>query len=324
MSQTTNIVRVYGEKEASRAEVGLLTMCSQGAAGGATAAFAFMLVVELLLANGADFPLVVFFAAYLLFAALVGLIISLFLWIAGKILRRRLGIILRILLAVSFLSLFPILPALFDPTGAEWSLVLGSLFFGSIVGVPVGILPGSNIRPFRIIAYGFTPRRTATKVLFHSGPIRISRLGEVSRFSLLTGLPLRATSLLALMVSVLWLPFFLRDWERSANFEDEMGAVIATVYFGLTVCISFATRSKLIALAMTVGVNALLGAWILDLKLPGMDTDILRGIAIVFICFWLLFVGGLLFDKPQGGELQVEYDPGESRFAKRQLARVFK
>ncbi|MGH9904569.1 MAG: hypothetical protein ACRD8U_03170 [Pyrinomonadaceae bacterium] len=55
MSQTTNIVRVYAEKEAFPAEVGLLTMFSQGAAGGATAAFAFMLVIGLLLANGADF-----------------------------------------------------------------------------------------------------------------------------------------------------------------------------------------------------------------------------------------------------------------------------
>jgi hypothetical protein len=323
LSQTTN-VHVFAGKEASPAKVGLLTMFSQGAAGGATAAFAFMLVIGLLLGEGADFPLVVFFAAYLLFGALVGLIISLFLWIAGKILRRRLGIMLRILLAISFLSLVPILPSLIDVSGAEWSLFLGSFFFGSIFGVPVGILVGSNIRPFRTITYGFTPRRTTAKVLFHSGPIRISRLGEVSKFSLLAGLPLRATSFLALMVSLLGLPFFLRDWERSANFEDEIGAVIATVYFGLTVCVSFATRSKLIALAMTVGVNALLGAWILHLKLPSMDTDILRATAIAFICFWLLFVGGLLFDKPQGGDLRVEYDPREIRFSQRQLAKAFK
>src|SRR5262245_56007078 len=139
---------------------------------------------------------------YLFVGTLNGFVAGSIIWLSKKLLRRN-STILRIEIGTFFSVILFI----------GWSLILIEeptiqrpliYRFASVAacGLSIGLLTGSNIRPWRLIARGRTvaPR---LKVLFSRDSIRISRTIEELRFSFLTGVPLRVASLVGLMVSLL-------------------------------------------------------------------------------------------------------------------------
>lgn len=305
------------------------TLLSQGAAGGGCGAFLINLFLVALYSNEYDFILVILFPIGLVISVATGAAAGFVIWISEKIIKRNLRVPSRIV--VSFLSVLVLSLLqrilLFGSLEAEPGIPVGYLFVSHVVfAIPIGMLAASRVRPWRLISRGFDarPRR---KVLFRKDSIRISRTIQELKFSFLTGLPLRVTSLLGLMLSLLatasFLSFFFvnwraEDWELVSHLVDDfIQCVFITVYFAATVLVSFTPLHPWRVLGMAFVLHVPLVAWIINNFGFEPLNNVWTFFTSVFIGLWLLFITGLFIPTNQG-PLQVEHGHTEIRFGKQQ------
>lgn len=297
----------------------LKTLLSQSAAGGALGCFLMLCGKVVWHPSGYNFFVVLFFPIYLFYGALVGISAGTVIWVLQKLCKISLRLLFRVVIAVLFTTL--VLAVLF---GEGISIDQQSLIWfipGISLGLPIGMLTGSNVRPWRLIACG-TAAPPKLKVLFSKGPIRISRTTEELGGSFLMGLPLRVASLVGLMVSLLLvacaLSFLLWDDWWDGNPTKLIEPLFATAYFVATFCVSSTIRRKSLLLTAALLLNLPLFVWMVESQGRSTDINYVINIAGVFIGFWLLFVLGAVALPKNKGQLQVEYGHAEIRFGKQQ------
>ena len=243
-------------------------------------------------------------------------------WIAQKVIDRNLRVLWRLIIATLFTEALSVLLIIFvlGTLEAEAENSFGQRFvFHILFATPIGMLAGSRVRPWRLLARGVNGG-SMTRVLFRRGPIRITQPVTELGF---TGLPLRAASLLALMISWLLVACSLTwlwwGWASLNTLEDLTEYGLVTAYFGLTVAVSFTERRKWDVLIIAVLLNVPWATWMLKTDQPEPNAFALLLVSIFVIC-WLLFVAGMIIF-PQKGSLQVEYGRTEIRFGKPQWVR---
>ena len=297
------------------------TLLSQGAAGGACGAFLLLCVMVLSYPGAYNYLPAVILPFYLLLGAGIGTAAGVLIWVLESGVERNWRILSRV--AVSTLFNLPVFFLLSYGQKFEQKTVSYRYTAAVVFGLTILLFTSSNIRFWRMIARGATgPSRL--KILFRRGPIRISREIEELRDAVLTGLPLRAFSLFALMVSALlaigsFSFFWWGQWSYQSmqDLTDRLGLI---AYFGATVGVSFAARGKWLVLIMAAVVNVPWFVWML----PNGPTSDAAGATLVvslFFYLWLLFVTGIFVTSVKTGELQVEYGHTEIRFGKPQWVR---
>lgn len=294
------------------------TLLSQGAAGGVCGTFLLLCVMVLSYPNVYNYLPAVVLPFYLLVGAAIGTTAGAAIWALEGGVERNWRILSRVAISTLFkLPLFVLLSYIqkFDSKTLFYRSTAVVLF-----GLSILLLTSSNIRPWRLIALG-TAEPLRLKMLFNRGPIRISRTIEELKDSFLTGLPLRAASLFALMASVLLaiasLSFFWWDQGSYQNIADLTNSLTAIAYFGATVGVSFAARSKLLVLVMAAVVNVPWAVWMLP-DGPNPHSFLATILVLFFLGLWLVFVTGIVISPVKKGELQVEYGHTEIRFGKQQ------
>lgn len=292
------------------------TLLSQGAAGGAWGCFLMICGLILAFPNANNFLWAFVLPICVVCGVGIGAGAGAAIWALEGGVERNWRILSR--LAVSILFTIPFFVLLSYGQESHDRALLSAA--ASVFGLSILLFTSSNIRPWRLIARG-TAEPLRLKILFSRGPIRISRTIEELGHSLLAGLPLRASSLFALMVSLLLgantLSFFWRDQWSYQSLQDLNEVLAATAYFGATVGVSFAARSKWVVLAMAAAINAPWAAWVLPDR-QSIDTFLPTILVFFFFALWLLFVLGIVFSPVKKGELQVEYGHTEIRFGKQQ------
>ncbi|HKY26713.1 MAG TPA: hypothetical protein VJM12_02070 [Pyrinomonadaceae bacterium] len=297
------------------------TLLSQGAAGGACATFLCTLFLIAVAYPDEGLVWILVFPVSLAFGMVAGAAAGFAIWISQKVINRNLRVPSRILISTLFtLGLCVLFILSLGTIGAAAENSFGLRFvFHILFGTPIGMLAGSTVRPWRLIARGINGGST-TRVLFRRGPIRISQPIRELGF---TGLPLRAASLFALMVSWLLVTCVLNSvWRGSAslnNLEVLTEFLLATAYFGLTVAVSFTERRKWGVLIIAVLLNVPWAIWMLKTDQPEPNAFALLLVSI-FIISWLLFVTGMIVF-PEKGSVQVELGHTEIRFGKQQWVR---
>lgn len=295
----------------------LRTLLSQGAAGGAVGTF-LSTFIAIIYFTEYGFEIVLLFPFSLLVGMVMGTATGFVIWISQKVINQNLKVPSRIVISILFTIFLSVLfTVLLSATlQARAENPSGYRFLYHILfATPIGMLAGSRVRPWRLIARGINGG-SMTRVLFKRGPIRISQtIKELG----LTGLPLRVASLLALMVSCLLAAFYfsLLWWERASfkTFVDLTESLLATAYFGLTCAVSFTERRKLDVLIISA-LNVPWAIWMLKTDTPDPNPFALLLVTIFIIC-WLLFMTGMI-GFPEKGSLQVEYGRTEIRFGKQQ------
>ena len=298
------------------------TLLSQGAAGGACGTFLLLCVTVLSYPGTYNYLPAVFLPFYLLLGAGIGTAAGLLIWTLERGFERNWRILWRV--AVSTLFKLPVFFLLSYAQKFEQKTVFYRYTAAILFGLAILFLTSSSIRPWRMIARG-TSEPSRLKILFNKGPIRISRTIEELREAILTGLPLRAFSLVALMISVLLaigsVSFFWWGQWSYQTMQDLSDRLVLVAYFGTTVGVSFAARSKWFVLVMAAAINVSWTFWMLP---HGAQTPGAAGATIVvslFFYLWLLFVTGIFVTSVKKGELQVESGHTEIRFGKQQWVR---
>jgi len=316
------IVYVSTAKKVLADRKGASTYLSQGAAGGACAAFVYLGVITAFSTSRDGYWLAMYFPFLAFLCGFFGTLAGLFIWFAAEILGRKPGILTRVTIATIIISLVPLLFSLMIVAqNMPLEVLVGPLVFGLAIGIPVGIFTGTRIRPGHLIAYGIQAQPTAEEVVFSGGPIRISQQIDQMKFAFLSGLMLRFVSLLGLMTSLIalgWaIPHLYRYLPDIYNAPEFTVPIITTCYFFATVYISYATLPKWLVLTLSVSVNALLSTWIdftVDIQANYYFVVIAGSISIGI---WLLFVIGRMWLEKKGPPL-VEYGHTEIRFGKAQ------
>lgn len=290
------------------------TLLSQGAAGGVCGAFFLSCVMVLSYPSVYNYLPAVILPFYLVLGAGIGTAAGVLIWVLESGLERNWRLFSRAAISTIFkLPVFVLLSYIqkFDQKTLVYRYIAAIVF-----GLSILLFTSSNIRFWRMIARG-TSERLKLKILFSRGPIRISRTIEEIRDAVLTGLPLRAFSLFALMVSVLLCigTFSFFWWQRSSyqTMADLTERLVLVAYFGATAGVSFVARSKWSALVSAAVVNISWAAWMLP-NGPHSDAPGATIVVFLFSYLWLLYLTGIFVSSVKKGDLQVEYGHIEIRF----------
>lgn len=158
------------------------------------------------------------------------------------------------------------------------------LGFSCTMGLLIGIVTGSSIRPCRTLIFGVEGR-----------PVRCN-FG--SWLSIPFGFLLRALSVLglleALMVMALWISNSRvdRDW---FPVREQLAAVVcAILYFAASSYSSLNTPRKLFLVPTAIVLNLPLVPWIANHQVGTQDTVLLVYALIGFICLWAVYALGRL------------------------------
>ena len=297
------------------------TLLSQGAAGGACGTFFLLCVMVLSYPSFYNFLPAVLFPFYLVVGAAIGTIAGAVIWTLESGVERNWRILSRA--AISTICKLPVFVLLSNIQKFDEKTLIYRYIAAIVFGLAILLFTSSNIRPWRMIARGI-PAPLRLKILFSGGPIRISRTIEELKEAVLTGLPLRAAGLFALLVSVLLVigssSFFWWDLWSNQTLQDLSDRLTLVAYFSATVGVSFAVRNKWIVLALAAAVNAPWFVWMLPHG-PNSDAAGATILVSLFFYLWLLFVTGIFASSVKKGELQVEYGHIEIRFGKQQWVR---
>lgn len=301
----------------------VLTFLSQGAAGGALGNYILAYVMGFFFP---DFVLVLFLPFYLVWGALIGTATGFVIWLLVRLVKRKFTVLVRLVISSLFTILFFVIIG--ELLGLDAEIQDSALYRLSAqfaFPVPIGLLVGSRVQLWSVIARG-AATLPKLQVLFNREPIRITRTIGALRFSYLMGLPLRAVSLFGLMASLLttacFLFLFMEDLSDSEtrNVIDELGeafivCLVVTLYFAMSVYVSFNPGQKWAALGVAVFLHAPLTVWIITIPVSSFFHNFLVVLAAAFSGVWLLFLMGL-FLPARKGPLQVEYGHTEIRFGK--------
>ena len=285
------------------------TLLSQGAAGGVCGTFLLLCVTVLAYPRVDNYIQAAGLPFYLALGAGVGAAAGAVMWTLEAGVGRNWSILSRV--AVSTLFKVPLFVFLSSAQKFEQRTLFYRYTAVILFGLSILLFTSSSVRPWRLIARGtFEPLQL--KILFSRDSIRISRTTEELRHSFLAGLPLRAASLLGLMISVLLaivnFSFFWWDLWTYELMQDVNDRLMLVAYFGATVVVSFAVRNKWLVLLMMVLVNVPWVPWMLP-NGPSHDAAGATIVVFVFCYSWLLFATGLFCSPAKKGQLRVEYGP---------------
>jgi hypothetical protein len=164
------------------------------------------------------------------------------------------------------------------------------LGFSCTMGLAIGLVTGSSIRPCRTLIFGVEGR-----------PVR-SNFGNW--LSIPFGFLLRALSVLglleALMVMALWISNRRVNTDWFPVREQLPAVVCAILYFAASTYFSFKTPRKPFLLLTAIFLNLPLVPWIANLGLGEGDSAFMAYSLAVFICLWALYTLGRLI-APESG-----------------------
>ena len=249
---------------------------------GANAIASYLILISLLLwsgdGQGAGFTILFALPIYWFVAGLFGLATAAGLWVFEYAIdskfnfwfRALFGILLPLALAaaIGWLGGF-----LFEPAG-----LLGVAMFFAILIFPAALLSGSRVNPLKFIIVDLQ--------LPESGARALS----------IIGVPLlRLSSVVALLEALIWLACLrsvaLGGWRVLDN--EFLGAVIAVVYFAITLIVSLCLPDKIIIMACAVVANAPVIAFeFAAQERTSLDSLFFAVVSWLFVSLWILFLIG--------------------------------
>lgn len=258
------------------------TFLSQGAVGGAFTNFLFLAFIILLYRDGYDPILVLILTPFfLLFGSVYGVAIGLFVWLPGRLFKRRFSFVARVAFATAGASLLSITYLyLTDARDYEHALNwrLGST---SAVGLAVGFATGSLIRPCRLLAFGARDHYYADR-------------NPGSRLATPFGFFLRTASVLgffeALMALTAWIGDRTGHRPSSAPPEHLPLIVLAVVYFAASSYFSVRTPRKAFVPPIVIFLNLPLVGLIVYLRNLGPLSElVLSNILLAIVGLWVVY-----------------------------------
>lgn len=248
---------------------------------GANAIASYLLLLSLFLSAGDEgsVGVVVLIAlpAYWIVAGLFGLATAAGLWVFEYVIDLKLnfwfralfGIVLPFALAtfIAFLGGF-----LSEPLG-----VLGITMPLAILILPAALISGSRVNPLR----------------FMVTDLQLPRYGWGRALSILSVPLLRLSSAIGLLEALIWLAclrsVLLGGWDVLGN--EFLGAVIAVVYFAVTLIVSLCLPDKIIVVACAVVANAPLVAFAFAAQhRTSFDPLFFCVVSWLFVSLWTLFL----------------------------------
>jgi hypothetical protein len=276
---------------------------AQGSFGGAIGGFLFTVFSVLYLPNFYNFLLAFILPIPLAYGIVIGGLTGMAVWLGGVLLRRRNGFLLRVFLAIAsqffVFVVFSVLQGSF-PKGELLGLGLVCICLSAL---PVGLVAGSDVSPWRLIFFGFAPiprnARRSNRVLF----------------SLSAGLLLRLASVFGLLQSLFWLALwasYLRIGPLTSPLhEDLFFLTIPFLYFGLSAYASFGFPRKSVLFALAALLNLPLLVWLFNSYSAGTP-NYLAPFALLCVCLWLAHTIGRLIDpRPADGKRQRGVKPSQ-------------
>jgi hypothetical protein len=259
------------------------TFLAQGAAGNAIVIYLSLIAVVFYYPNGYNFFLMFLLPIYLIGMGIVGAVIGAVVWLAGRLHKRRLGVIARDGIGIVFPALLVAILTFRQGSIVDRQQLMIVIGSGWLVALPAALIAGSRFSPLRRIVFGSS--RESARRDFGSG------------FSFPAALLLRFGSVFGLMESLLYLACLASSvrvgWGITYDGETFVATGLAVVYFAVSTFVSCASPRKRLLLATSVLINAPLAIWTLD---PHRVTDGVKEaaaiIAWIFISLWVLFVGG--------------------------------
>lgn len=262
----------------------LLTFLSQGAVGGAVAYFLLAVFSLISYPNYYNYLFLSALPMFLGYGSAFGSSTAVFVWLPGVFLQRRLGFVAR---AVISMTAMPLLAAALayltnelegNPRSLAWLI---GIFCGT--GVPVALITGSRVSPWRMIFLG-------------SGP-RVSRHNFGSWLSIPFGFLLRVANVFCLLEALMTLAVWI-SYRRSDGFvfparEHLPVIVLAVLFFAISTYLSFRSPRKFFLLPIAILLNLPLAVWLVNLTRVGtLDSNFLGYPCLVLISLWALYTLG--------------------------------
>lgn len=245
--------------------------------------YVYVIAAVLYQPNGYNFLYMVAVPIYLFAIGSGGAVVGGVVWLAGWLLKRRLGVLPRAAVGIIIATLFVAVFSLWQEFIVDWRLLERSLISGSLLGLPAALMAGSRFHPLRSIVFGSL------------GATSFRDFGDW--FSFPPALLLRVGSLFGLFESFLFMACLVSSaeagWGIDASGENLAGTIVAILYFTASAVVSFTLPPKPLLLAFAALINAPLAIWTLDpLRYTNTDSEFLTVLVWVFIFLWVLLVVG--------------------------------
>jgi hypothetical protein len=259
----------------------IFTFLAQGAVGGAVGCF--LLVAGCLLAypGGYNILYLVFLPILLAYGAVVGAVTAIFVWLPQALFKRRLGFIMRALIAtVSLMLLGFALSTWVEHREIEyWSLLLVVGLYG-LITLPVALMTGASVRPCRLMVLGANRRKFGYKQRNWVGYPVGFLLRVVSVFGLLE----------ALLTLALWISARRMGGDAIPGPERLPAIGLALLYFLASSYFSINTPRKPFLVPTAIVLNLPLGVLTLYLvHLATAESNYLAYLFLGLVGLWTLY-----------------------------------
>ncbi|HEV7475599.1 MAG TPA: hypothetical protein VGN90_16205 [Pyrinomonadaceae bacterium] len=273
----------------------ILTFLSQGAVAGAFGAFVMEACGVISYASGYNIIALGGMPIYLAIGALFGSMTAVFVWLPSVLMKRRLPLVVRAIIGMVVVALLVFAAFYFLTDKRELNQLSFAWWAGlsCAMGLPVGFMTGSRVRPLRTIIFGVGRRRARR----HFG----------SWLSIPSGFLLRAGNVFglleALMVLALWISNRRVDRDWFPVREHLPLIVVAILYFVISTYFSFKFLRKVFLLPTSIVLNSPLVISIVKLReLGGEDATVVAYLLLGLICLWKVYVfGRLITPEPNRG-----------------------
>jgi hypothetical protein len=277
------------------------TFLAQGAAGGAIGYF--ILVAGAALVYPVDWNIIycLFVPVFLAFGALFGSFAAVFVWLTGRLLKRRLNFFVRAVVVSGVFAAISILQ-FYLTTGSgglgglqgsqelqtpQWPIawIMGSIL---IMKLPIVLLAGSRIRPCRLLLSGAGPRSP--------------RLNVGSWLAFPAGFVLRVISIFGLLEALMLLATWIANGGAGSNWIPPRNGfpaiALAILYFAASSYLSIRTPRKFFLPPTIILMNVPLASLVVVLgRVAARGFDLqsyLFYLLLAPICVWVVYTLGRL------------------------------
>ena len=262
------------------------TFLSQGAVGGAIGYF--LMVPYVLTFNPNDWSLVylVILPIFLLMGAILGIVISVFIWLGSLLFKRKPGFVARAMIVAGVTTLLSVLLTyLLDVRPTPQSPLSTTVSLVCLLELPIVLMTGSSIRPCHLLLLGAGPRN--------------ARHNFGSWISYPAGFLLRVVSIFGLLETLLLLTLLISappwEWREFSAPESVAAIVLCVFYFPNSVYFSFKTPRKSLLLPAAIFLNVPLAAWVMHLRnVSTLESIFLAYLLLALICLWAAYALGCL------------------------------
>lgn len=219
----------------------------QTAVGGALGGYALLLGTALYFHQGSNSGLITLLPFVLFVGGVFGLLTGAVILVLEDLIEERLSTIARVIVTcVISILIVSGLAAFWNPV--NWQLLKMTSLPGAILGLPIGLLAGSRLRPWRTLLLGVHDP-SGVEAYAASGATSLS-----SGISLVGGFALRVVSVTGLLIT----PMVLACRSSFQPTDDLMVTVFALYYFACTAYITCAVRNRSMIRIVGTALNALL------------------------------------------------------------------